>query len=133
MNINPAHYFEEIGAWPHGKVSVAYITGLLFSIIFTVAAYLIATNHELLFSLSYPVVVTLILMLAVAQFVAQLIFFLHLGREPESRTRLMILGFTLVIVAILVSGSIWIMFTLNQRMMPSNAEMEQYMQDQTGI
>jgi hypothetical protein len=38
-----------------------------------------------------------------------------------------------VIVGILLSGSIWIMFTLDQRMMPDAAQMTQYMDTQAGL
>jgi heme/copper-type cytochrome/quinol oxidase subunit 4 len=59
--------------------------------------------------------------------------FLHLAGRGASRERLAIFAAALFIVAILVSGSLWIMFTLNGRMMPDTAQMEQYMNDQSGF
>jgi cytochrome o ubiquinol oxidase operon protein cyoD len=157
-DFSPKTYFEEIGAWPQkSNILFAYCTGFVLSIIFTLAAYLLATHQSLIFELSFPVVATILVVLAGAQFITQLIFFFHLGHiRHRSRTddasenldsdsssetsddtsgsdRLIVLAFTIVIIVILVSGSLWIMFTLNQRMMPSTAQMEQYMNSQQGI
>ena len=38
-----------------------------------------------------------------------------------------------LVILILIAGSIWIMFSLNARMMPGTMQMEQYMQSQQGI
>jgi cytochrome o ubiquinol oxidase operon protein cyoD len=65
--------------------------------------------------------------LALLQFIVQIYCLLHLGKEAGSRARLFILGCAILIVGILVGGSLWIMFSLNGRMMPDTAQMEQYM------
>jgi cytochrome o ubiquinol oxidase operon protein cyoD len=48
----------------------------------------------------------------------QLYFFLHLDGSKEQSWNVMAMLFTVVIVAIVVGGSIWIMIELNQNMMP---------------
>jgi cytochrome o ubiquinol oxidase operon protein cyoD len=106
-----------------------YVIGFLLSLVLTLTAYFVATHH----SFSSVILIGVVVALAVIQFVVQMFCFLHLGTGVQSRDRLMVLGFTGVIVAILVSGSLWIMNNLNQRMMPTTAQMEQYMNDQTGI
>jgi cytochrome o ubiquinol oxidase operon protein cyoD len=124
------NYLEEIGVWPRkGNIARTYVVGFIFSIIITLAAYLLAI-HQLF---SFRTAAIVILVLACLQFFVQITCFLHLGREAGSRDRLALLACAIVIVFILVSGSLWIMFNLNGRMMPSTEQMEQYMNDQTGI
>ncbi|MBI2285715.1 cytochrome o ubiquinol oxidase subunit IV [Candidatus Saccharibacteria bacterium] len=53
--------------------------------------------------------------LAIVQLFAQLVFFLHLGRESKPRWNLAVLAFAATIVIILVFGSLWIMANLNYR------------------
>lgn len=108
---------------------LSYIYGFVLSLALTLAAYFVATHHVLW---GAPAVGVLIAF-ALLQFAVQIFFFLHVGSAPASRERLVVLGFATVVVLILVSGSLWIMFTLNGRMMPSEAQMTQYMNDQQGI
>lgn len=122
-------YFEDIGVLPHGDRPLAsYGRGLSLSLALTLAAYLAVVMH----ALSPVDTVILLIVCALAQCVVQLVYFLHLDSR-ESRMRLFILGAAAVVVLILVSGSIWIMFTLNGRMMPTQSQMEQYMNDQGGF
>ena len=124
-------YYEEIGAWPHASGSLlrTYCIGFVLSLALTLCAYLLAVHHLL----SQQEALVALIVLACAQFAVQVICFLHLGREAAARERLIVLGAAVLIVLILVSGSLWIMFTLNQRMTPGAAQMEQYMDDQQGI
>ncbi len=131
--VDTQQYFENVAGWPQSRLSIAYVTGFILSLLFTLAAFTLATHPALIFSLSLPVVAAILGMLALAQFVVQLFFFFHFGRGAAARERFWILMFTLALVGILVSGSIWIMYTLDARMMPSPAQMEQYMNSQTGI
>ncbi|HVV67199.1 MAG TPA: cytochrome o ubiquinol oxidase subunit IV [Candidatus Saccharimonadales bacterium] len=102
----------------------SYATGFVLSIVLTVAAYLLATHH----ALSGKVLMAALLGLAVIQFIAQLFFFLHIGRETKPRWRLLTLFMMITVVLIVVIGSIWIMYNLNYRMTP--AQINQYMQKQ---
>jgi cytochrome o ubiquinol oxidase operon protein cyoD len=99
------------------------------SLALTFFAYHVVTEHELGMTMTLGIIVAL----AVFQFVVQMICFLHMDVTTASRDRLIVLGFAGVIVAILVVGSLWIMNNLNNRMMPTTDQMEQYMSDQTGI
>ncbi len=122
-------YLEEIGMLGEGeRLRFAYLVGFALSLVLTFGAYAIVTQHWL----SGPFAITVLLLLAFAQFFMQLIFFLHLGREMSSRTRLIALCCALTAVLLLVVGSIWIMDNLNANMMSPEA-MEQYMQRQREI
>ena len=124
------HYFAEIGAWPSHVRSLAraYAVGFVLSLVLTITAYFLTTNRVL----PEPSAIVVLLVLACVQFIVQLLCFLHLD-SSGSRERLVILLSALVVVLILVSGSLWIMFNLNQRMMGDPAQMEQYMNAQQGI
>jgi cytochrome o ubiquinol oxidase operon protein cyoD len=113
----------------------SYIIGFISSILLTLAAYTlieihINSAHE---TFSHPFLTFAILTLAVIQFIVQIIFFLHIGRGPDSRWNLAIFVSTLAIVLILVIGSIWIMNHLNYNMMASPSQMNAYIQSQDGI
>ena len=105
---------------------LAYISGFIMSIGLTVAAYLLVVRR----ALSQHVLIGSIIGLALLQFLVQMFFFLHLGRETKPRWKLLVLGFMVLIVLILVIGSLWIMANLNYRMSPQ--QMNNYMQDQDG-
>lgn len=72
----------------------------------------------------------LVMALAAAQMVIQLVFFLHLGNESSPKWNLAAFAFMLLMLGILVIGSLWIMNNLNYNMMMSPQEMNQYMLEQ---
>lgn len=103
-----------------------YVTGFVLSIVLTLVAYLSTVNH--LFS--ERTLIGLLIGLALVQFLVQLFFFLHLGKETKPRWKLLVLFFMIGVVLILVIGSLWIMDNLNYRMTPQ--QINQYMQNQDG-
>lgn len=128
-------YMEQIGALPSGGHHLfSYVSGLVLSLVLTGMAYLIATHT---ISLEISAVASL-LVLAVLQFFAQMYFFLHLGIGSASAHKSAIFAYAVFIVLIIVVGSIWIMNSLNARMMAhpdtmTPETMEAYMHRQTGI
>ena len=52
------------------------------------------------------------------QIVVHVVFFLHLDTRSEGGWNLIAFAFTVVVVAIVLGGSLWIMFHLNSNMMP---------------
>ncbi len=63
---------------------------------------------------------TLIVMASAAvQMVVHMIFFLHMTRRAEGGWSMMALLFTIVIVLIAFSGSLWVMYHMNTNMMPA--------------
>jgi cytochrome o ubiquinol oxidase operon protein cyoD len=110
----------------HGT-SRSYVTGFLLSIILTLAAYLSVVYHWL----SRRGLIALVAGLALAQFLTQTLFFLHLGREAKPRWKLAVFLFMVSVVCILVFGSLWIMSNLNYRMTPE--QIKAYLHTQDGI
>ncbi len=109
-----------------------YISGFVLSLLFTFSAfglveYHIQSHHTVF---SHPFLIGATVILAMAQFFAQMYFFLHLGRETKPRWKLLVLFFMILVVLIVVVGSIWIMYNLNYRMTPQ--QMNTYMLNQNG-
>jgi len=102
----------------------AYVIGYILSLYLTFIAYLSVTNH---LSTKW-ILILFISFLAIVQFIIQLLFFMHLGREHGPRMRLLVLGLMIGVVFILVAGSIWIMSNLNYRMTPQ--QMQNYVKSQ---
>ncbi|HEY1835254.1 MAG TPA: cytochrome o ubiquinol oxidase subunit IV [Candidatus Saccharimonadales bacterium] len=113
---------------PTGGNLQTYVSGFILSIFLTLAAYVLVTNH----AYSDWTIALVIAGLAGVQFVVQLLFFLHLGRESRPRWRLLVLSFMLLVVGILVIGSLWIMHSLNYRMTMTPQQVNNYLQDQDG-
>jgi cytochrome o ubiquinol oxidase subunit IV len=111
----------------HGTLQM-YISGFVLSIFLTLAAYTLVVSHEF----SNWALALAIAGLAIVQFLVQLFFFLHLGRESKPRWKLTVFLFMLLVVGILVIGSLWIMYNLNYRMAPTQQQIDTYMQDQDG-
>lgn len=104
-----------------------YAGGFLGSVALTVTAYLLATHgHVGSVGLAAGLAV-----LAVTQFVLQMLLFLHVGEERGPRLKLLAAGFMLGVVLILVFGSLWIMRNLNYRMTPQ--QMDQYLKSQDSL
>ncbi|HSX08265.1 MAG TPA: cytochrome C oxidase subunit IV family protein [Candidatus Saccharimonadales bacterium] len=110
-------------AIPRGTFG-AYVSGFVLSIALTIAAYLCVTQQ--LFT--HRLVIAAIVVLALAQFIVQLVCFLHVGK---SRSKLLILLFMIGVVGIVVGGSLWIMNNLNYRMTPD--QINHYLQSQDGL
>lgn len=107
----------------------AYIIGFVSSISLSLIAYSLVAGHILA---SWTLIFTLG-GLAFVQCALQLFFFLHLGQESRPRWRLGVFLFMLLIILIIVVGSVWIMHSLNTRMMPSTQDMKNYMNSQAGL
>jgi len=106
-----------------------YIAGFVSSVALTLLAYLLATrahiNHNLL--------IGFLAVLAITQFMVQMVFFLHIGEERQPRWKLYMLLLMLCVVLIVVLGSLWIMNNLNYRMMSSPQTQEQYLKSQDAL
>jgi cytochrome o ubiquinol oxidase operon protein cyoD len=92
----------------------SYATGLALAFALTVGPFWIVMSG----AMSGATAVMVVLALAVVQVVVHLVFFLHMNGSSDQRWNLMAFLFAVLIVAILVGGSIWIMHHLNHNMMP---------------
>ncbi|HET9098597.1 MAG TPA: cytochrome C oxidase subunit IV family protein [Candidatus Saccharimonadales bacterium] len=113
----------------HSQASYrAYVSGFVLSLVLTLSAYMIVTSNRINGGWGIAILISL---LALLQFVTQMVLFLHLGKESKPKFKLLVFGFMLTVVLILVGGSVWIMYNLNQRMMSPQA-INNYMKSQDG-
>jgi cytochrome o ubiquinol oxidase operon protein cyoD len=93
----------------------SYLLGFILSILLTLSAYFLVREQVF----SRWVLTLSIVGLGVIQMFIQLLFFLHLGSESKPRWNLLSFLFMTMVVLILVFGSLWIMYNLEERVMPS--------------
>jgi cytochrome o ubiquinol oxidase subunit IV len=56
---------------------------------------------------------------ALVQIVVHMVYFLHMNTRSQGGWTMMALIFTLILVVIALSGSLWVMYHLNVNMMPT--------------
>ena len=93
--------------------------GLGFSVVLTVAAFLVAGSH-IVYGPAIPVA---LIVLAIAQMGVHLVFFLHITTGPDNTNNALALAFGVLIVFLVIGGSVWIMDHLNHNMPPMNQVM----------
>ncbi|HEX4502883.1 MAG TPA: cytochrome o ubiquinol oxidase subunit IV [Scandinavium sp.] len=96
----------------HGSVKT-YMTGFILSIILTLIPFWMVMNG----SASHVVLIGCVLVAAVVQILVHLVCFLHMNSKSDEGWNLTAFVFTVLIIAIVVIGSIWIMWNLNYNMM----------------
>ena len=101
----------------HGTLK-GYLTGFVLSVILTVIPFWLVMGHVLPTS---QMTALAVMGLAVIQILVHMIYFLHMNSRSEGGWTLLALMFTLVLVVITLSGSLWVMYHLNTNMMPATA------------
>jgi cytochrome o ubiquinol oxidase subunit IV len=105
----------------------SYTIGFILSIMWTLLAYGVVVGK----GFGTNVTVGIVCILAVAQLITQLVFFLHLGFNRSSRWNLITFSFMLMVLVIIVFGSLWIMQNLNYNMQMTPEQMNSYMKEQS--
>ena len=105
-----------------GKSSgvLVYTIGLLLAVILTATSFWVA-NTSLLWAPGIPLG---LVVLAIAQMGVHLVFFLHITTAPDNTNNVLALAFGVLIVALVIGGSLWIMDHLNENMMPMHQMMQ---------
>jgi cytochrome o ubiquinol oxidase operon protein cyoD len=112
---HPAHAGE---AHAHGTRKT-YLTGFGLSVVLTAIPFLLVMSGVLG---SKQATALVIMAFAVAQIVVHMVYFLHMDAKSEGGWTIMALIFTIVLVGIALSGSLWVMFHLTSNMMPMSAQ-----------
>jgi len=91
---------------------ISYATGFFLSVLLTAFAFWLVLDG------SFPRMATLmaIFAAAVAQILVHLHYFLHLGSSSTARWNILSLIFTILIMILFVGGTLWIMSSLDSRM-----------------
>lgn len=103
----------------HGSFR-SYLTGFILAAILTAIPFWLVMGNVLE---NKTVTGVVIMLFAAAQIVVHMVYFLHMNSRAEGGWTMMALIFTIAIIFIAVSGSLWIMYHLNTNMMPMTPEM----------
>ena len=98
----------------HGSVR-GYVIGFALSVLLTAIPFWLVMSGAIG---SSGITALVILAFAVVQIVVHMVFFLHMNTRSEGGWSMLALIFTVVLVAILMAGSLWVMHHLNVNMMP---------------
>lgn len=98
----------------HGSVR-SYVTGFVLSVILTAIPFAVVMGGGFESRLLTAAVVV---GLAVVQILVHMVFFLHMNTRSDEGWTMMALIFTVVILVIVLSGSLWVMYNMNTNMMP---------------
>ena len=110
----------------YSRLMKRYVAGFGLSLVATIAAFWLVMSEQA--NLSKSGLIGLLLTLALAQLLVQLVFFLHLSEEKKPRPHTMSFIFMSMVVLIIGLGSIWIMASLNYNMSPN--EVNTYIQNE---
>lgn len=91
----------------------SYTTGFILSLVLTALSFGVVMFGDI----SRGTILVVIVAAAIAQILVHLHYFLHLDTSSEARWNLLALLFTILIMALFVVGTLWIMYNLHYRMM----------------
>lgn len=108
-----SHETEHMHA-DHGSLR-SYLTGFVLAVILTALPFWLVMGKPLH---NASIVGLIVLGLAAVQVLVHMVYFLHMNTKSEGGWSMLALIFTLMLVVILMSGSLWVMYHLNHNMMP---------------
>ncbi|HEU4375867.1 MAG TPA: cytochrome o ubiquinol oxidase subunit IV [Telluria sp.] len=100
---------------PHSTLG-GYATGFILAVILTAIPFWLVMGKVFSNSATAGFVV---LGIAAVQIVVHMIYFLHMNTKVEGGWSMLAMLFTVMVVVIMLSGSIWVMYHMNHNMMPS--------------
>lgn len=98
----------------HGSLR-GYLIGFFLSVVLTAVPFWLVMGEVLD---SKQLTGFIVMALAVVQIVVHMVYFLHMDTRSEQGWTMMALIFTLIVVIIALSGSLWVMYHLNTNTMP---------------
>lgn len=98
----------------HGSFK-SYMTGFVLAVILTAIPFWLVM-YQVFDNPGFTALI--ILGLAVVQIVVHMVYFLHMNTKSEGGWTMLAFIFTLMLVFIVLSGSLWVMYNLDHNMMP---------------
>lgn len=98
----------------HGSFK-SYMTGFVLAVILTAIPFALVMGKVIDKSSTMGLV---LLGFAAVQIVVHMVYFLHMNTRSEGGWSMLALVFTIMLVVIMMSGSIWVMYHMNHNMMP---------------
>jgi cytochrome o ubiquinol oxidase operon protein cyoD len=114
MSQDHHNHHEEDGGY-HATYK-GYLIGFVLSVILTAIPFWLVMDKVLP---SPRLTGFVVLGFAAVQMVIHMVYFLHLNTKVEGGWSMLALVFTVALVVIMLSGSIWVLYHLNTNMMPS--------------
>ena len=112
---DPHHDGQGVHA-SHGSLK-GYLTGFGLSVLLTAIPFWLVMGKVF----DRPGATAAVLLgFAAVQIIVHMVYFLHMNAKSEGGWTLLALIFTLVLVVIALSGSLWVMYHLNENMMPAS-------------
>jgi cytochrome o ubiquinol oxidase subunit IV len=96
-----------------------YVTGFVAAVVLTAIPFWLVMGRT--FG-SSSITAAVILAFAAVQIVVHMVYFLHMSPKSEGGWNLLALLFTVMLVVIALSGSLWVMYHLNHNMMPESMQ-----------
>ena len=109
-----AHNHDHAHGESHGSMR-DYLIGFFLSVVLTAIPFWLVMSGTIADKQATALV---IMAFAVVQIVVHMIYFLHMNTKSENGWTVMALIFTIILVVIALSGSLWVMYHLNHNMMP---------------
>ncbi|MEM1005206.1 MAG: cytochrome o ubiquinol oxidase subunit IV [Pseudomonadota bacterium] len=104
----------------HGTFK-SYVIGFLLSVVLTLIPFWIVLG-DVTDNTVWAVVI--IFTLGATQMMVHIHYFLHVSLKVEQGWQAMSLGMTVLLLVIVMAGSIWVMFNLEENMMPAHEQIE---------
>lgn len=120
QHVHPNRHVEDHGhdQGSHGTLR-DYLIGFFLSVVLTAIPFWLVMSGAIEDKQATALV---IMAFAMVQIVVHMIYFLHMNTKSENGWTVMALIFTIIIVVIALSGSLWVMYHLNNNMMPMTHE-----------
>ena len=98
----------------HGSLR-SYLIGFGLSVVLTAIPFWLVMENVIPGQMATAITITVF---AAAQIVVHMIYFLHMNTRSEEGWNMMALIFTIIVVFIALTGTLWVMYHLNTNMMP---------------
>jgi len=109
-----------MSAESHGSYK-SYLTGFILSVVLTAVPFYVVLSDV---NINPLWAVGIIFALGAVQVMVHIHYFLHVTVKAEDGWQVLSLIFAGVILAIILAGSIWVMFHMNANMMPAHEQIE---------
>ncbi|MBC7583018.1 cytochrome o ubiquinol oxidase subunit IV [Tardiphaga sp. vice352] len=93
-----------------------YIVGFVLSVILTAIPFWLVMSGTIE---NKQVTAFIVMAFALVQIVVHMVYFLHMNSKSEGGWTVMAMIFTVIVIVIALSGSLWVMYHLNTNMMPT--------------
>lgn len=114
----PAHPNPHAGDGHNHGTRRSYLIGFALSVVLTAIPFWLVMGNVI----ADTTVATLVIMgFGVTQILVHMIYFLHMNTRSEGGWTMMAAIFTIIIIVIALSGSLWVMYHLNTNMMPGHS------------